>query len=57
MSKFRLGRSIEVGRVTLNIAINYGGDEGRGEVGMIAIVGARYDVDKGGEVGGQNCIS
>ena len=52
MAEFCLRRSIEVRRVALDIAINYGGNEGRGQVGVIAVVGSRYNVDEGGEVGG-----
>lgn len=52
MRKFCLSRGIEVRRVALDVAVDYGGYKGRGKVGMIAIIRPRYKVDEGREVGG-----
>lgn len=56
MSELCLSRGIEVGGMPLDVAVDYGGYKGGGEVGMIAIIGSRYKIDKGRKVGRQNRI-
>lgn len=57
MREFCLSRSVEVRRVALDVPVDYGGYEGRGKVGMVPIVGSRYNVDECWKVGRQNRIS